>query len=124
MLKTVNNKTKKMNINPKDRRNYHHLSVEQKKVLFTAIHKAVAQFNISYSRMYTEPRAKGYRTKLWYGSISDNCMYTIADRIYSELQQTSMATMVSNVEGYRVNGLSNYSRITNCPAFYIKFKVS
>ena len=30
-----------MNINPKDRRNYHRLSVEQKKVLFTAIHKAV-----------------------------------------------------------------------------------
>ncbi len=113
-----------MNINPRDRRNYHRLSVEQKKVLFTAIHKAVDQFDLSYSRMYTEPRAKGYRTKLWNCNLSDGFMHTIADRIYSELQQTSMASMVSNVEGYRVNGLSNYSRITNCPAFYIKFKVS
>mgnify|MGYP000214871987 CR=1 FL=1 len=111
-----------MNINPKDRRNYHRLSVEQKKVLFTAIHKAVDQFDLSYSRMYTEPRAKGYRTKLWYGKgISIGLLHTIADRIYSELQQTSMASWVSNVEGYRVNGLSNYSRQTNCPAFYIKF---
>jgi hypothetical protein len=110
-----------MNINPKDRRNYHHLSVEQKKVLFTAIHKAVAQFDISYTRMYTEPRAKGYRTKLWNCNLSNGFMHTIADRIYEAIQKTSMASWVSNVEGYRVNGLSNYSRQTNCPAFYIKF---
>jgi hypothetical protein len=80
-----------MNINPKDRRNYHHLSVEQKKVLFTAIHKAVDQFDLSYSRMFTEPRAKGYRTKLWHGRITDGYIHTIADRIYSEIKQTSMA---------------------------------
>ena len=122
MHETLILKNLKMNINPKDRRNYHHLSVEQKKVLFTAIHKAVDQFDLSYSRMFTEPRAKGYRTKLWYGKgISIGLLHTIADRIYSELQQSSMAPMVSNVEGYRVNGLSNYSRVTNCPAFYIKF---
>jgi len=113
-----------MNINPKDRRNYHRLSVEQKKVLFTAIHKAIDQYNgtsLSYSRMFTEPRVKGYRCKLWHGNISNGFMHTIADRIYSELKQTSMASMVSNVEAYRVNGLSTYSRRTNCPAFYIKF---
>lgn len=110
-----------MNINPKDRRNYHRLSVEQKRVLFTAIHKAVDQFDLSYSRMFTEPRAQGYRTKLWHGRITDGYIHTIADRIYSELKQTSMGSMVRNVEGYRVNGVSNYSRRSNCPAFYIKF---
>ena len=111
-----------MNINPKDRRNYHHLSVQQKKVLFTAIHKAVDQFDLSYSRMFTEPRAKGYRTKLWHGAITYGYIHTIADRIYSEIKQTSMASWVSNVEGYKVNDrISNYSRRTNCPAFYIKF---
>ena len=110
-----------MNINPKDRRNYHRLSVEQKKVLFTAIHKAVDQFDLSYSRMFTEPRAKGYRTKLWHGRISDGYIHTIADRIYSEIKQTSMASWVSNVEGYKVNDRYNSSRRTNCPAFYIKF---
>ena len=113
-----------MNINPKDRRNYHRLSVEQKKVLFTAIHKAIGHYNgtaLSYSRMFTEPRAKGYRCKLWYGKISDGFMHTVADRIYSEIKQTSMASMVSNVEAYRVNGISSYSYRSNCPAFYIKF---
>ena len=114
-----------MNINPKDRRNYHRLSVEQKKVLFTAIHKAVDQFDLSYSRMFTEPRAKGYRTKLWYGSrgnISIGLLHTIADRIYSELKQTSMAPMVRNVEGYRTkNHGSGYRYTNNDPAFYIKF---
>ena len=112
-----------MNINPKDRRNYHRLSVEQKKVLFTAIHKAVDQFDLSYSRMFTEPRAKGYRTKLWYGKgISIGLLHTIADRIYSELKQTSMASMVSNVEAYITkNHGSGYRYSTNDPAFYIKF---
>ena len=111
-----------MNINPKDRRNYHRLSVEQKKVLFTAIHKAVAQFDLSYSRMFTEPRAKGYRTKLWHGRITDGYIHTIADRIYSEIKQTSMASWVSNVEGYNtVNHGSGYRYTSNDPAFYIKF---
>jgi hypothetical protein len=112
-----------MNINPKDNRNYHHLSVEQKKVLFTAIHKAVDQFDLSYSRMFTEPRALGYRTKLWYGKgISIGHMHIIADRIYSELKQTSMASMVSNVEAYITkNHGSGYRYSTNDPAFYIKF---
>lgn len=113
-----------MNINPKDRRNYHRLSVEQKKVLFTAIHKAVDQFDLSYSRMYTEPRVKGYRTKLWYGcgSISIGLMHTVADRIYSELKQTSMGSMVSNVEAYKtVNHGSGYRYRSSDPAFYIKF---
>ena len=110
-----------MNINPKDRRNYHRLSVEQKKVLFTAIHKAVKHFNLSYSRMYTEPRAKGYRTKLWLGRITDGYIHTIADRIYSEIKQTSMASWVSNVEGYKVKASSGYRRSSSCPAFYIKF---
>jgi monoamine oxidase len=110
-----------MNINPKDRRNYHHLSVEQKKVLFTAIHKAVKHFNLSYSRMFTEPRAKGYRTKLWHGDVSIGMVHTIADRIYSELKQSSMASWVSNVEGYKVKTSSGYRRASPCPAFYIKF---
>ena len=111
-----------MNINPKDRRNYHRLSVEQKKVLFTAIHKAVDQFDLSYSRMFTEPRAKGYRTKLWHVRITDGYIHTIADRIYSELKQTSMGSWVSNVEGYNtVNHGSGYRYSTNDPAFYIKF---
>ena len=114
-----------MNINPKDRRNYHRLSVEQKKVLFTAIHEVIATFkgaHLSYTRMFTEPRVKGYRTKLWHGRINDGFMHNdMADRIYEAIQKTSMASMVSSVEGYRVNGLSNYSCRTNCPAFYIKF---
>ena len=111
-----------MNINPKDRRNYHRLSVEQKKVLFTAIHKAVKHFNLSYSRMFTEPRAKGYRTKLWHGGITYGYIHTIADRIYSEIKQTSMASWVSNVEGYNtVNHGSGYRYTSNDPAFYIKF---
>ena len=111
-----------MNINPKDRRNYHHLSVEQKKVLFTAIHKAVKHFNLSYSRMFTEPRAKGYRTKLWHGDVSIGMVHTIADRIYSELKQSSMASWVSNVEGYKTQNFgSGYRYTTNDPAFYIKF---
>lgn len=111
-----------MNINPKDRRNYHRLSVEQKRQLFSAIHKAVKECNASYSRMFTEPRVKGYRCKLWYGKMSDGWMHTIADRIYSEIRKTPFGQHVSHVEGYRVNGISNYSRRTNCPAFYIKFK--
>ena len=110
-----------MNINPKDRRNYHCLSVKQKKVLFTAIHKAVGHFDLSYSRMFTEPRVKGYRTKLWHGRISIGLIHTIADRIYSELKQTSMAPWVSDVEGYKVKSSSGYKRALSCPAFYIKF---
>ena len=113
-----------MNINPKDRRNYHRLSVEQKKVLFTAIHKAVKHFNLSYSRMYTEPRVKGYRTKLWYGdgSISIGLMHTVADRIYSELKQTSMGSMVLNVEAYKtVNHGWGHRYRSSDPAFYVKF---
>jgi len=105
-----------MNINPKDKRNYHHLSVEQKKVLFTAIHKAIGQFDISYSRMFTEPRSQGYRTKLWYGSLSSKLIHTVADRIYSELKQTSMESMISSVVGY-----SSVGYRSNDPAFYIKF---
>ena len=107
-----------MNINPKDKRNYHHLSVEQKKVLFTTIHKVIGQFDISYSRMFTEPRAQGYRTKLWYGGkdISIKLISTVADRIYSELKQTSMESMISSVVGY---SSVNYHK--NDPAFLIKF---
>jgi hypothetical protein len=113
-----------MNINPKDKRNYHHLSVEQKKVLFTAIHKAIGQFDISYSRMFTEPRSQGYRTKLWYGSksISSKLIHTVADRIYSELKQTSMESMISSVVGYNTkNHGSGFRYTSNDPAFYIKF---
>jgi len=111
-----------MNINPKDRRNYHRLTVEQKRQLFTAIHKVIRQHNISYSRMFTEPRAKGYRCKLWCGQLSDGWMNTIADRIYSEIQATPMGQWVSNVEAYRVQSATGYRRISNDPAFYIKFK--
>ena len=111
-----------MNINPKDRRNYHHLSVEQKRQLFTAIHKAVKESNPFYYRMFTEPRAKGYRCKLWFGNISDGWMNTIADRIYSEIQKTPIGQHVSHVEGYRVKAGIGYRRNFNDPAFYIKFK--
>jgi hypothetical protein len=113
-----------MNINPKDRRNYHRLSVEQKKQLFTAIHKVIHErrgVHIDYWRMYTEPRAKGYRCKLWGGRMTDGFMYTVAVRIFEAIQETPMASMVSNVEAYRVNGASGYRRSSNDPAFYIKF---
>ncbi len=114
-----------MNINPKDRRNYHHLSVEQKRQLFTAIHKVVHTYqgaHLSYNRMYTEPRAKGYRTKLWCGKINDGFMYTIADRIFEAIQETPMGSMVHSVEAYRVGAFgTGYRRSHNDPAFYIKF---
>jgi hypothetical protein len=116
-----------MNINPKDRRNYHRLSVEQKKQLFTAIHKVIARYegtHLSYNRMYTEPRSKGYRCKLWCCRISsDGFMYTIADRIYEAIQETPMGSMVHSVDAYRVGAFgTGYSRSHNDPAFYIKFK--
>lgn len=111
-----------MNINPKDRRNYHGLTVEQKKQLFSAIHKAVKQSNTSYSRMFTEPRAKGYRCKLWDGNMNDGWLHTIADRIYSEIQKTPFGQYVSHVEGYRVKSSTGYRSNTNDPAFYIIFK--
>lgn len=113
-----------MNINPKDRRNYHHLSVEQKKQLFTAIHKVIHEYrgvHVDYARMYTEPRTKGYRCKLWFGRMTDGYMHTLADRIFEAIRKTPMASMVSNVEAYRVNGASGYRRSSNDPAFYIKF---
>ena len=111
-----------MNINPKDRRNYHGLTVEQKKQLFNAIHSVVHPASFDYSRMFTEPRKKGYRCKLWYGNMSDGWMNTIADRIYSAIQQTPFGQHVSHVEAYRVKSGTGYRRNTNDPAFYIIFK--
>lgn len=54
-----------MNINRNDKRNLHNLTVEQKKVLFNALHKAVKMTKLEYGRMFTEPRKYGYRCKLW-----------------------------------------------------------
>lgn len=110
-----------MNINPKDRRNYHGLTVEQKKSFFQTIHKTIKGLKCKYIRMYTEPRAKGYRTKLWYSSreIDFARMEVIADTLYTNLKHCSIGDHIKSVEPYFATG-SQYGRASS--AFYIKFK--
>ena len=106
-----------MNINPKDRRNYHGLTVDEKKVLFTAIHKAIKTFNPKYVRMFTEPRVKGYRCKLWYGKLDWNPAM-VADHIYTTLRQTFIGHAIKEVKWYYSNGghMGGAS-----PCFYVIF---
>lgn len=111
-----------MNINPKDRRNYHGLTVEQKKQLFNAIHSVANKSKLDYYRMFTEPRKKGYRCKLWYGSMSDGWMEQVAVHIYDAIQKTPFGQYVSHVEAYRSKGSNYYRKNFNDPAFYIIFK--
>jgi len=108
-----------MNINPKDRRNYHRLTVEQKKELFTTIHKTVKASGAHYARMFTEPRSKGYRTKLWFCRELPTGSDQLAKDLFTNLKQSKVSYMIESVEPYQV--LSGGWRHSHGICFYIKF---
>lgn len=86
-----------MNINPKDRKNYHGLTVEEKKELFTAIHRVVQAAKVNYLRMYTEPRLFGYRCKLWCGKLTMQKGQAIAKQIKLALASSSLCNQIDDV---------------------------
>jgi hypothetical protein len=114
-----------MNINPKDRKNYHGLTVEEKKELFTAIHSAVKAAKVDYLRMYTEPRMYGYRSKLYIGKVSPEQGKAIAENITSLLRKTSIGSRIARVR-FEITKKAVYRYMhawqSVAPVFYIDFE--
>jgi hypothetical protein len=114
-----------MNINPKDSKNYHGLTVEEKKELFTAIHSAVKAAKVDYIRMYTEPRMFGYRSKLYLGKVTPAQGEAIAKNITSLLRKTSIGLRIARVRfELQTTSVHRYMHTWNIvnPVFYIDFK--
>ena len=114
-----------MNINPKDSKNYHGLTVEEKKELFTAIHSAVKAAKVDYIRMYTEPRMLGYRSKLYLGKVTPEHGEAIAKNITSLLRKTSIGSQIARVRfEITKKAVHRYMHTWQsvAPVFYIDFK--
>ena len=114
-----------MNINPKDRKNYHGLTVEEKKELFSTIHSVIQSVATDYQRMYTEPRMYGYRCKLWLGQMTDKQGLELATNLQSALKNSSVSHYIAEVCFRRtqyVNTRYMYNYTSSSPAFRITFK--
>ena len=114
-----------MNINPKDSKNYHGLTVEEKKELFTAIHSAVKAAKVDYIRMYTEPRMFGYRSKLYIGNVTPEQGEAIAKNIESLLRKTSIGSQIARVR-FEIKKIPVHRYMhtwpLDAPVFYIDFE--